>query len=165
MLMLRWGPWRPILLVTAVCGSALIWMFTASAQSPGWELANPIVPLPAPPLGIDNKLTDLKEPPTPERVRLGRWLFFDKRLSTDATVSCASCHHPEEAFSEPSGVSTGIHGQKGARKAPSFINQAWTLYPHFFWDGRAGSLEAQALGPIANPIESVQSRRRCEPRS
>jgi cytochrome c peroxidase len=157
MLMLRWAPWRAILLVTAVCGSALIWMFTASAQSPGWELANPIVPLPAPPLGIDSKLTDLKEPPTPERVRLGRWLFFDKRLSTDGTVSCASCHVPEQAFSESSAVSTGIRGQKGGRKAPSFINQAWTLYPHFFWDGRARSLEAQALGPIANPIEMGNS--------
>ena len=50
-------------------------------------------------------------------------------------------------------MSTGIRGQKGERKAPTFINQAVTLYPHFFWDGRAGSLEEQALGPIANPIE------------
>ena len=157
MLMLRWAPWRSILLVTAVCGSVLIWMFTASAETPGWELANPIVPLPAPPLGIDSKLADLKEPPTPHRVRLGRWLFFDQRLSTDSTVSCASCHRPELAFSESSAVSTGIRGQKGLRKAPSLVNQAWTLYPHFFWDGRAGSLEAQALGPIANPIEMGNS--------
>lgn len=151
--MLRWPPRRVVLFVTAVCCSALIWVLTASAQAPGWELANPVVPLPAPPLGIDSKLTDLKEPPTPERVRLGRWLFSDKRLSADGTLSCASCHRPEQAFSEPSAVSTGIRGQKGGRKAPSFINQAWTLYPHFFWDGRAGSLEEQALGPIANPIE------------
>jgi len=157
MSMLRRAPWRAILLVTAVFASALIWMFTASAHAPSWELANPIVPLPAPPLGIDGTLTDLKEPPSPERVRLGRWLFFDKRLSTDATVSCASCHHPDQAFSEVSAVSTGIRGQKGGRKAPSFINQAWTLYPHFFWDGRADSLEAQALGPIANPIEMGNS--------
>ena len=47
----------------------------------------------------------------------------------------------------------GIGGQKGTRKAPSFLNQAWTLYPYFFWDGRAASLEEQALGPIANPTE------------
>lgn len=118
-----------------------------------WDAANPIVPLPAPPLGIDNKLTDLPEPPTPERVRLGRWLFYDKRLSADGTIACANCHRPENAFSEPTPVSTGIRGEKGGRKSPSFINQAWTIYPNFFWDGRAKSLEDQALGPVANPIE------------
>jgi cytochrome c peroxidase len=68
-------------------------------------------------------------------------------------VSCASCHRPENAFSEPTPVSTGIKGQKGGRKAPTFLNMAQTLYPHFFWDGRAGSLEEQALGPVQNPIE------------
>jgi cytochrome c peroxidase len=120
---------------------------------PLWEVDNPILPLPTSPLGIDNKLTDLPEPPTPERVRLGRWLFYDKRLSADGTLACASCHRPEHAFSEPTPVSTGIRGQKGGRKAPSFINQAWALNPSVFWDGRAKSLEEQALGPMANPIE------------
>jgi cytochrome c peroxidase len=122
-------------------------------QVPEWELANPIIPLPEPPLGIDTSFADLGEPPTPERVRLGRWLFYDARLSKDGTISCATCHIPENAFSEPTPVSTGIDGQKGNRKAPSFLNQAWTLFPHFFWDGRAASLEEQALGPIENPIE------------
>jgi len=87
------------------------------------------------------------------RFRRGRRLFYDKRLSGDGTLSCSTCHRPENAFSEPTPVSSGIRGQKGLRKAPSFINEAVTLYPHFFWDGRAGSLEDQALGPIANPIE------------
>lgn len=124
-----------------------------------WEAANPVVPIPDPPLGIgtDKKgpanLTEFPDPPTPERVRLGRWLFFDKRLSADNTISCATCHSPQHAFSEPTPVSTGIDGQKGGRKAPSFINQAWTLLPHFFWDGRAASLEEQAGGPMINPIE------------
>ena len=122
-----------------------------------WEAANPVKPLPKPPLGIDSSFDELKEPPTPERVRLGRWLFFDKRLSADGTISCATCHRPENAFSEPTPVSTGIRGQKGNRKSPSFVNQAWTIYPHFFWDGRAGSLEEQALGPIENPIEMGNS--------
>ena len=125
----------------------------AGAEGPAWELDNPVKPLPEPPLGIDTKLTDLAEPPTPERVRLGRWLFYDKRLSADGTVSCATCHRPEDAFSEDTATSTGIHGQRGGRKAPSFVNLAWTIYPHFFWDGRAATLEEQALGPIANPIE------------
>ena len=50
-------------------------------------------------------------------------------------------------------MSTGIDGQKGGRKAPTFINAAWGLLPHTFWDGRAANLEEQALGPVANPIE------------
>lgn len=131
----------------------LIYSPLGLAKSPKWERDNPIVPLPKPPLGIDSRLEDLPDPPTPERVRLGRWLFFDKRLSKDETISCASCHVPKHAFSERTPVSTGIRGQKGTRKAPSFVNQAWTLYPHFFWDGRAQSLEQQAQGPIENPIE------------
>jgi cytochrome c peroxidase len=133
-------------------GSVLAGM---AAQEPAatWDAANPVLPLPASPLGIDSKLTDLKIAPTPQRVRLGRWLFYDKRLSADGTIACATCHVPAQAFSELTSVSSGIRGQKGGRKAPSFINQAWTLFPHFFWDGRAGSLEEQALGPVANPIE------------
>jgi cytochrome c peroxidase len=120
---------------------------------PEWEIANPVHPLPTPPLGIGGEFSTLPEPPTPERVRLGRWLFYDQRLSRDGSISCATCHRPEHAFSEPTPVSTGINGQKGTRKSPSFINAAFAFYPHQFWDGRAASLEEQALGPIENPIE------------
>lgn len=127
---------------------------TGCARSaPPWEADNPLKPLPAGPLGSEIDLAALPEPPTPETVRLGRWLFYDTRLSADGTVACATCHRPEHAFSEPTPVSTGIRGQKGTRKAPPVINQAAALYPRFFWDGRAGSLEEQVLGPIANPIE------------
>ena len=136
-----------------VAVAAMLLACSAAEQTPPWEAANPVQALPASPLGIEESLADLPEPPTPERVRLGRWLFYDKRLSSDSTIACASCHRPEHAFSEPTPVSTGIHGQKGGRKSPSFINQAWTLYPVFFWDGRASSLEDQALGPVENPIE------------
>ena len=122
-------------------------------KTPEWELANPVVPLPEPPLGIDHSFSELQDPPTPERVRLGRWLYYDTRLSADNTIACATCHKPENAFSEPEPVSTGIRGQKGNRKAPTFINAAWALFPHTFWDGRAASLEEQAMGPVANPIE------------
>jgi cytochrome c peroxidase len=52
-------------------------------------------------------------------VRLGRWLFYDSRLSADNSIACASCHKPEYAFSERTPVSTGIKGQKGGRKAPT----------------------------------------------
>ncbi len=136
--------------------TALALVLVASAcerRAPEWEASNPILPLPEPPLGIEARLTELEDPPTPERVRLGRWLFYDSRLSADGTVSCGTCHRPDHAFSEPSAVSTGIGGQQGGRKAPSFVNQAWTIYPNFFWDGRSSSLEDQALGPIQNPIE------------
>jgi cytochrome c peroxidase len=105
------------------------------------------------PLGTDIKLSALTSAPTPERVRLGRWLFYDVRLSKDGTVSCATCHRPDHAFSEPTPHSTGINGQQGGRKSPTFLNAALALYPNFFWDGRAASLEEQALGPVANPIE------------
>jgi cytochrome c peroxidase len=125
----------------------------APAKQPAWETGNPVKPLPAPPLGIDSTFEELEDPPTPETVRLGRWLFYDTRLSADDTVSCATCHRPEHAFSEPTPVSTGIDGQQGTRKAPSFVNLAWPIYPHFFWDGRAASLEEQAKGPIVNPLE------------
>jgi cytochrome c peroxidase len=92
---------------------------------------------PDPPLGVGTdknppaKLTEFTDPPTPQRVRLGRWLFFGKRLSADNTIACATCLRSENAFSEPTPVSTGIGGQKGGRKAPSFTNQAWTSLPHF----------------------------------
>jgi cytochrome c peroxidase len=136
-----------LLLAVASCRS------TREAALPAWEVENPIRP-PAPaPVGMEFYFADVKTPPNPASVRLGRWLFYDTRLSGDNTVSCATCHRPEHAFSEPTPVSTGIRGQKGTRKAPTFINQAVTLQPHFFWDGRAESLEDQALGPIANPIE------------
>lgn len=138
-------------LFAVACGRST----TSSAPPPAapWEADNPVKPLPAAPLGIDIDLAKLPNPPTPERVRLGRWLFYDRRISGDGSVSCSTCHEPQYAFSQPTPVSTGIRGQKGVRKAPSFVNEAVTLYPHFFWDGRAGSLEDQALGPIANPIE------------
>ena len=115
--------------------------------------ANPIRPIPGALLGHDIAVRDLPSPPDPERARLGRWLFFDTRLSADETISCATCHRPEHAFSEPTPVSTGIDGQKGGRKAPSFVNAVYAFYPETFWDGRAAHLEEQAVGPIANPIE------------
>jgi cytochrome c peroxidase len=146
---------------SALAAASVAFLAVAACRTapPTWEAANPIVSLPAGPLGTEIDLAALPDPPTPARVRLGRWLFYDKRLSGDNTVSCSSCHRPENAFSEPTPVSSGVRSQKGGRKAPSFINQAVTLYPHFFWDGRAGSLEDQALGPIANPIEMGNSHK------
>jgi cytochrome c peroxidase len=82
---------------------------------------------------------------------LGKLLYFDKRLSADASLSCATCHHPKFAFTDGAPVSTGIRGQKGGRSAPTILNRAYSLAQ--FWDGRAATLEAQAVGPMSNPIE------------
>lgn len=117
------------------------------------DLVNPVRPIPDVIVGFDVPLSSMPGAPDPEKARLGRWLFFDTRLSADGTISCATCHVPEFGFSEPTPVSTGIRGQKGGRKAPSFLNAVFAFYPETFWDGRAASLEEQAKGPIENPIE------------
>lgn len=82
---------------------------------------------------------------------LGRLLFFDPILSKDRTVSCASCHQPDYAFSDTSSVSVGVNGMRGVRNTPTTMNLS--LQKIFFWDGRASSLEEQALAPIENPVE------------
>src|SRR5262245_35293357 len=90
-------------------------------------------------------------PLTPAKIALGRRLFFDKRLSRDGTLACASCHDPRRAFSDGRVVARGINGAEGIRNAPALINRGYG--DSFFWDGRATSLERQALEPILNPIE------------
>jgi cytochrome c peroxidase len=82
---------------------------------------------------------------------LGKLLFSEPLLSLDKSISCASCHRPEFAFADTVAFSVGVNGQRGTRNAPSAMNLAGH-YP-FFYDGRAATLEAQALGPIANPVE------------
>jgi cytochrome c peroxidase len=93
--------------------------------------------------------------PTVAKIELGKQLFFDSRLSKDNTISCASCHDPKKGFSNGSAFATGVGGAVGGRSAPTVINAAYYLQQ--FWDGRAPSLEAQALGPIENPIEMAIS--------
>jgi cytochrome c peroxidase len=100
-------------------------------------------------------------PPTPERVALGKLLYFDKRLSVDGTVSCATCHAPEHGFAEPRPTSTGVGGKIGARNAPTVLNRLFSKEQ--FWDGRAADLEEQAHGPITNAIEmAMPSHAECE---
>lgn len=82
---------------------------------------------------------------------LGKMLFSDPILSKDRTISCASCHIPASAFSDTLALSVGVEGKKGKRNSPSAMNLR--LQRSFFWDGRAGSLEEQALIPIENPDE------------
>lgn len=86
-----------------------------------------------------------------EQIELGKQLYFDPRLSRDKTISCASCHDPAKGFSNGTQFAAGVGGQLGGRNSPTVINTAYQRFQ--FWDGRAGSLEEQALGPIQNPIE------------
>jgi cytochrome c peroxidase len=106
---------------------------------------------PREPLGLVPVVWPADNPYTPEKAELGRLLYFDPRLSADGTVSCATCHNPKYAFTDGAAVSTGIRGQTGNRSAPTVINRAYSLAQ--FWDGRAPTLEEQAKGPMANPIE------------
>ncbi|PHR42729.1 MAG: cytochrome-c peroxidase [Fluviicola sp.] len=94
-------------------------------------------------------------PMTVEGVELGRKLFYDEQLSRDNSISCASCHSPEVAFSDPNQFSEGIDGQIGERNSMALINLGWQT--SFFWDGRAQTLEDQILEPVTNPIEMDQS--------
>jgi cytochrome c peroxidase len=93
----------------------------------------------------------LANPITKGKYELGRQLYFDPRVSLDGTVSCATCHNPDKGWTDNMPVSIGINGQTGSRSAPTVLN---TVYGRtMFWDGRAPSLEAQAQGPVQNPIE------------
>ena len=105
------------------------------------------------PLGLQEQALYIPpdNPLTAEKISLGKQLYFDKRFSGDNTVACASCHNPRFGFTDGKPVSTGILGQKGGRSAPTTVNRAFSKEQ--FWDGRAADLEAQAKGPIANPIE------------
>lgn len=110
---------------------------------------------PKEPLGLQPISWPRDNPYSAAKAELGKILYFDKRLSADGTVSCATCHDPKFGFTDGASVSSGIKGQKGGRSAPTVINRAWSLAQ--FWDGRAPSLEAQAIGPMANPIEMGNS--------
>jgi cytochrome c peroxidase len=90
---------------------------------------------------------------TPERIALGKKLFFEKRLSINDEQSCASCHRLEEGFAGVDNlpVSPGARGQLGTRNSPTVLNAGWQ--DSQFWDGRAEDLVEQAKEPILNPIE------------
>ena len=90
-------------------------------------------------------------PLTYESIALGRYLFWEKKLSGNNTQSCGSCHLPEHGFSDPNTFSVGITGAIGTRQAMPLVNLGWAM--NYFWDGRAATLEIQVLEPVENPIE------------
>jgi cytochrome c peroxidase len=120
-----------------------------------WSVAYAAGPVTALPLGLPADLWALLVPPenpvTPEKVALGRRLYFDTRLSADGSVSCATCHDPAKGFSDGRKVAIGIGGKSGARNSPTVLNSVFNEFQ--FWDGRANGLEDQAKGPMVNPLE------------
>ena len=107
---------------------------------------------PEPPLGLDLFMPVPEENRlTPEKVALGRRLFFDKQLSRDRSLACATCHDPARAFSDGRAVARGIGGVPGTRNSPAIINRGYGS--SLFWDGRTATLERQVLEPILNPKE------------
>jgi len=114
-------------------------MFIGVASAIAVQQARRPVSIPA-----DNPQTDAK-------VALGAQLFFDPRLSADNSISCATCHDPAMAWANHSPTDTGIGGRVGTRNSGTILDAAYMKYQ--FWDGRAASLEEQALGPIHNPVE------------
>jgi cytochrome c peroxidase len=107
-----------------------------------------LVPLPSQVPSPENN------PTTDDKVELGKMLFFDPRLSGNNDMSCATCHIPDKAYVDRLALSPGASGQPLARNTQSCLNVGFLK--SFFWDGRAGSLEEQALGPIESSVEMNQ---------
>jgi cytochrome c peroxidase len=118
---------------------AAIALSSTMSVASAWEVLPTTAPAPA-----DNVTTA-------EKVELGSMLYHDPRLSSTGTVSCASCHNTMAGGEDNRPNSMGIHGKTGGRSAPTVWNSAFNKVQ--FWDGRAGSLEDQAAGPVTNPIE------------
>lgn len=115
------------------------------------------------PLGLATGASQIqgvdKNPLTRAKIELGRQLYFDPRLSADTKISCASCHDPDEGFARHAQFGIGIRDQAGNRNSPVSYNRI--LSGAQFWDGRAKSLEDQAVGPIANAIEMGNTHEAC----
>lgn len=112
---------------------------TSMAQAGEWQALPEKAPEPA------------GNPSTPAKVELGKMLYHDPRLSSNGAVACASCHNVMSGGEDGRGGSVGVQGQVGGRSSPTVWNAAFNSVQ--FWDGRAPSLEAQAKGPVTNPIE------------
>ncbi len=110
------------------------------------------VPFPVP-KGWPQPVYSFKENPlSANKIALGRRLFFDPVLSRDSSISCASCHLPQTAFTHiDHDLSHGIGDRIGTRNAPALQNLAWSK--HFMWDGAVHHLDVQSLNPITNPLE------------
>jgi len=146
-------------LACALCGGAAALIVfahhqVAFAQAPAARPIGKPVTI-KPPLGLPPVPVPADNPPTAETIALGRRLYYDTGLSIDGTVSCATCHSPTKGFTDNKPVSNGVQNKTGTRNSPTVINSAYSSLQ--FWDGRASSLEKQAEGPMANPVEMAHT--------
>lgn len=140
------SPWWLLLLLFTACREEL--PFTDSPSiAQAW----------VPPAHFPEAAYDFKQNPLSDAgIELGRALFYDPILSRDSSISCASCHHPQAAFSDPGkAISTGIEGRLGVRNSPALFNLAWQR--EFMWDGGVNHLDVFPLAPITEPAEMDES--------
>jgi cytochrome c peroxidase len=145
---------RPFSILGFALAICLVLLLYAAANRPTAMPVGRVIEI-QPPLGLPPVAVPADNPPTAETIALGRRLYYDFALSSDQTISCASCHMPAVAFADGRRVSTGVGGKQGVRNSPTVLNSAY--YTLQFWDGRAGSLEKQSEGPVANPVEMAHS--------
>ena len=141
----RAASWFSITLAAALCN------FAAAAPASGQKETPPQAPLGLPPV-----IWPADNPYSAARVELGRYLFFDARLSANGKVSCATCHPPDHAFAGGEPAPLGVTGKALRRRAPTLINRAYGRSQ--FLDGRAATLEAQVVGPVTHPDEMATTR-------
>jgi cytochrome c peroxidase len=128
--------------------AALLPSVTVGQEEGAESGSSELVPLPREVVAPKSNLT------TPAKVRLGKMLFFDPRLSGNNKMSCATCHMPDKAFGDGLATSPGANDKPLKRNTQTCLNVGF--FKSFFWDGRAGSLEEQALAPIQSPVEMNQ---------
>ena len=121
---------------------------TPQSASAGGKSADDLAPLPPVSVPADN-------PQTAAKIELGKMLYFDPRLAGDSSISCATCHVPEQGFARALQMSPAYPATKHWRTVPTVLNAAYLK--QLFWDGRSHSLEDQAQGPIQAPIEMNQN--------
>ena len=149
-------PTCSLVILAVLAGAFILAMSACQKEAPPAADLTPY-PLQTPP-GLDSdfaKWIPADNPLTVAKVDLGKKLYFDPRLSVDGTVSCATCHNPTFGFSNGVQFSPGHKGQLGDRNSPTVINRLYSTVQ--FWDGRAASLEEQALGPVQNPVEMANT--------
>ena len=140
--------WGATIVLISIAGGC--WQNGAEESSAGNAFKQTMAPqlLPA---GLPEMHIPYDNPSTVEKIALGKKLFFDPILSADRSIACATCHDPEKGWADGLPVSVGVEGRKGKRNSLSILNSGF--YKKLFWDGRAKSLEQQALVPILNPEE------------
>lgn len=126
----------------------IVLVFSCRKDKVGYKATPYVLDIPS---HFPDMIIPADNPMTIEGVDLGRYLFYEKKLSGDNSMSCASCHMPENSFSDPNQFSTGIDGIQGTRQSMALVNMGWENF--FFWDGRETTLEKQILDPVINPIE------------